>query len=85
MLILTRKPGESIIIGDDIKITFLDTKGSQLRIGIQAPKHLMVHREEIYLAIKEQNVKSSEYATVQKQQIEEILSKLATVIQKPTS
>ena len=85
MLILTRKPGESITIGDDIKITFLDIKGSQLRIGIQAPKHLMVHREEIYLAIKEQNVKASEYAAVQKQQIEEILSKLATVIQKPIS
>lgn len=85
MLILTRRPGESIIIGNDIKITFLDIKGSQLRIGIQAPKHLMVHREEIYLAIKEQNVRASEYAAVQKQQIEEILSKLATVIQKPRS
>ena len=85
MLILTRKPGESITIGDDIKITVLDIKGSQLRIGIQAPKHLMVHREEIYLAIREQNVKASEYAAAQKQQIEEILSKLATVIQKPTS
>ena len=85
MLILTRKLGESITIGDDIKITLLDIKGTQLRIGIQAPKHLMVHREEIYLAIKEQNVKSVEHATAQKQQIEEILSKLATVIQKPTS
>ena len=85
MLILTRKPGESITIGDDIKIIFLDIKGSQLRIGIQAPKHLMVHREEIYLAIKGQNVKASEYAPAQKQQIEEILSKLATVLQKPTS
>jgi len=84
MLILTRKPGESITIGDDIKITVLDIKGSQLRIGIQAPKHLMVHREEIYLAIREQNIKASEYAATQKQQIEEILSKLATVIQKPT-
>ena len=70
MLILTRKLGESITIGDDIKITVLDIKGSQLRIGIQAPKHLMVHREEIYLAIKEQNVKSVEHATAQKQQIE---------------
>jgi len=84
MLILTRKPGESITIGDDIKITVLDIKGSHLRIGIQAPKHLMVHREEIYLAIREQNIKASEYAATQKQQIEEILSKLATVIQKPT-
>jgi carbon storage regulator len=85
MLILTRKPGESIIIGDDIKITFLDMKGNQLRIGIQAPKHLMVHREEIYLAIKEQNVRASDCTAAQKQQIEEILSKLATAIKKPIS
>jgi carbon storage regulator len=55
MLILTRKLGESIAIGDDIKITFLDIKGKQLRIGIEAPKHVSVHRHEIYQAIQEQN------------------------------
>jgi carbon storage regulator len=48
MLILTRKLGESITIGDDIKITFLETKGKQVRIGIDAPPHIAVHREEIY-------------------------------------
>ncbi len=48
MLILTRKLGESITIGDDIKITFLETKGKQVRIGIEAPPHIAVHREEIY-------------------------------------
>ena len=59
MLILTRKLGESIAIGDDIKITFLDIKGKQLRIGIEAPKHVSVHRDEIYQAIQEQNLQAA--------------------------
>ncbi|OGP70064.1 MAG: carbon storage regulator [Deltaproteobacteria bacterium RBG_13_47_9] len=60
MLILTRKLGESIAIGDDIKITFLDIKGKQLRIGIEAPKNVSVHRNEIYQAIQEQNLQAAE-------------------------
>ncbi len=55
MLILTRKLGESITIGDDITITFLDIKGKQLRIGIEAPPQVAVHRGEIYRMIQEQN------------------------------
>jgi len=55
MLILTRKLGETIAIGDDIKITFLDFSGKQLRMGIEAPRHVPVHRGEIYQAIREQN------------------------------
>ena len=56
MLILTRKLGESIAIGDDIKITFLDIKGKQLRIGVEAPRNVSVHRGEIYQMIQEQNL-----------------------------
>lgn len=52
MLILTRRISESIIIGDDVKITVLGVKGNQVRVGIDAPKHLSVHREEIYDRIK---------------------------------
>jgi len=52
MLILTRKVGESINIGDDITITILGVKGNQVRIGIDAPKDVAVHREEIYQRIK---------------------------------
>jgi carbon storage regulator len=59
MLILTRKLGESIAIGDDIKISFLEIKGKQLRIGIEAPKQIPVHRSEIYEAIQEQNIQAA--------------------------
>ncbi|MEP0073615.1 MAG: carbon storage regulator CsrA [Marinomonas sp.] len=53
MLVITRRTGESINIGDDTEITVLDVKGNQVRIGIEAPKSVAVHREEIYLRIKE--------------------------------
>jgi len=52
MLILSRKPNESIILKDDIKITVLGIKGNQVRIGIQAPNNVSVHREEIYIRIQ---------------------------------
>jgi carbon storage regulator len=52
MLILTRKPGETIIIADDVKISVLGVEGRQVRIGIDAPKEISVHREEIYNKIQ---------------------------------
>ncbi|MGD8619534.1 MAG: carbon storage regulator CsrA [Gammaproteobacteria bacterium] len=48
MLILSRKVGESLIISDDMKVTVLGVKGSQIRIGVTAPREVAVHREEIY-------------------------------------
>ena len=48
MLILTRKVGERLIIGDDIAVTVLSVKGNQVRVGVQAPSSIAVHREEIY-------------------------------------
>ena len=52
MLILTRRVGETIVIGDDVIITVLGIKGNQVRIGINAPKDVSVHREEIYRKIQ---------------------------------
>lgn len=55
MLILTRKPGESLYIGDNVKVVVVEVKGSQVRIGIEADKSLRIYREEIYLQILEEN------------------------------
>ena len=53
MLILTRRVGESLMIGDEVTITVLGVKGNQVRIGVQAPKEVAVHREEILNRIEE--------------------------------
>ncbi len=56
MLILTRKSGEGIRIGDEIKVVILDIKGNQVRIGIEAPQNIQVHRDEVYERIRSENI-----------------------------
>lgn len=60
MLVLTRKPNQSIVIGDDIELTVLEVRGDQVRIGINAPREIPVHRKEIYEQIKQENMKASQ-------------------------
>ena len=55
MLLLTRKLGENIRIGDDVKITIVEVKGNHVKLGIDAPPNVKVHREEIYERIQEEN------------------------------
>ncbi|MBT8491015.1 MAG: carbon storage regulator CsrA [Deltaproteobacteria bacterium] len=60
MLILTRKLGQTIRIGNEIKITVSDIKGKQIRLGIEAPENMAVHREEVYQIIQKENILAAE-------------------------
>ena len=62
MLILTRRVGETLMIGDDVTVTVLGVKGNQVRIGVNAPKNVSVHREEIYERIQKEKAGGSTQA-----------------------
>jgi carbon storage regulator len=64
MLILTRKLGESVLIGNDIVVTVSDIKNGQVKLGISAPKNVTVNREEVVKEIKEENVLSSDSGVI---------------------
>lgn len=71
MLVLTRKSGEKITIGDDIIVKVLEIKGSQVKVGIEAPKGIAVHRSEIYERIQQENllaagVEATDFVTAEK-------------------
>ena len=75
MLILTRKSGESITIGDDVKIQVIEIKGKQVRIGIEAPRNYVIHREEVYIRIQEENKRAAEKSPVSLKNLRDLLAR----------
>jgi carbon storage regulator len=55
MLIITRRPGEKVMIGDDVVVTVIEASGQAIRLGIEAPRSLPIYREEIWVAVKQEN------------------------------
>ena len=75
MLVLTRKPGEKIQIGDDITILIMEIKGKHVKLGIDAPSDVKVHREEIYQRIKEENVRAANIELSELKKLEKMMDK----------
>lgn len=74
MLVLTRRVDESIMIGDDIRIVVVEVRGEQVKLGIDAPRHIPVHREEVYREIQEENRRAALAAAGQIEQLSEALN-----------
>lgn len=72
MLILTRKAGEGLYVGDHIRITIVEIRGRQIRLGIEAPPDIVVLREEIYHRIREQNLQAAGVAPVDVKEIAQL-------------
>lgn len=64
MLVLTRKSGEGILIGDNIKVVVVEVKGNQVKLGIEAPEDVTVYREEVYKKIQEENIMAAQINSV---------------------
>lgn len=75
MLILTRKKDQTIKIGDDIEITITAVEGEQVKIGISAPKHVEIHRKEVYETIQKENSQASNVDVSMLSQISELMQK----------
>ncbi|MDQ7052452.1 MAG: carbon storage regulator CsrA [candidate division KSB1 bacterium] len=83
MLVLTRRLGETIVIGDDIVIKIVDIHGKQIRVGIEAPSEISVYRGEIYERIMQENKAAAEAADVNTDAIEENVKKI--LVEKSTN
>ncbi|HEY8913221.1 carbon storage regulator CsrA [Lacisediminihabitans sp.] len=83
MLVLTRKAGERILIGDDIVITILDSRGDGIRIGIDAPRGVKIQREEVLRAVTEANLAAAQADEADEDRIKAALGLLLTAPQSP--
>jgi len=75
LLVLTRKLGEKIQIGDDISIVIMEVKGKQVKLGIEAPSNIKVHREEIYQKIQDENIRASNIEITDFSELEKLIDK----------
>jgi len=75
MLVLARKPNESIIIGDSIAVTVLGIEGDQVKLGITAPKEIPIHRQEVYEQIKKANIEAAKSSPADLSSIAKLLSR----------
>jgi carbon storage regulator len=75
MLVLTRKKGQSIVIGDDIEVSIIDIQGDQVKIGVNAPKNVTIHRKEIFLEIQQENIKAANLGSTSLRELSESLKK----------
>ena len=74
MLVLSRRTNESIIIGDNIEVKIVEVKGDHVKLGITAPRHIAVHRHEIYDAIKRENEQAAKTRHIDEKKVEEKLA-----------
>jgi carbon storage regulator len=75
LLVLTRKLGEKIQIGDNISIVIMEVKGKQVKLGIEAPANIKVHREEIYQKIQDENIRASNIEITDLSELEKLIDK----------
>ena len=75
MLVLSRQRDESIMIGDNIVVTIVDIRGDKVRLGINAPSEIPVHRQEVYEAIQRENIRAASLATEETRDLGDLTSK----------
>lgn len=75
MLVLARKRDQSIMIGDDVEIVVVDIHGDQVKLGINAPRHIAVHRREVYEEVQRENIRAAEAKTKEIGQLDLLLKK----------
>ena len=83
MLILTRKSGETIRIGDDVSVSVIEIRGNQVRLGIAAPRDVTVHRQEVYDMIQEQNRLAAQAQPTDKQLLQDLWQKRGARKRRP--